>query len=159
DGAASLSVTDRATIANMSPEYGATMGFFPIDEKTCDYYLATGRSDEQIQLIRSYFTAQGMFGVPREGECNYSTLLQLDLSTVEPSVSGPKRPQDRIALPDLKSKFVELLQKPLSENGYNKSRDEIGQRFPARVGARYPGPLAGGGDQQSETAPVAAHNS
>src|SRR6185369_16531273 len=91
EGAASLSVTDRATIANMSPEYGATMGFFPIDEKTCDYYQATGRSEEQIQLIRSYFTAQGMFGIPGEGECNYSTVLELDLSSVEASVSGPKR--------------------------------------------------------------------
>jgi aconitate hydratase A / 2-methylisocitrate dehydratase len=159
DGAASLSVTDRATIANMSPEYGATMGFFPVDEQTCAYYTATGRSEEQVQLIRSYFTAQGMFGIPREGECNYSAVLELDLSSVEPSVSGPKRPQDRIPLPDLKSKFIELLQKPLGENGYNKSKDEIGQRFPARVGMRHNGPLAGGGDQEPETAPVPTHNS
>lgn len=159
EGAASLSVTDRATIANMSPEYGATMGFFPVDEQTCAYYQATGRSEEQVQFIRSYFTAQGMFGIPREGECNYSTLLELDLSSVEPSVSGPKRPQDRIPLPDLKNKFVELLQKPLGENGYNKSKDEIGQRFTARIGARHNGPLAGGGDQESETAPVPTHNS
>jgi aconitate hydratase A / 2-methylisocitrate dehydratase len=159
DGAASLSVTDRATIANMSPEYGATMGFFPVDEQTCAYYTATGRSEEQVQLIRSYFTAQGMFGIPREGECNYSMVLDLDLSSVEPSVSGPKRPQDRIPLPDLKSKFIELLQKPIGENGYNKSKDEIGQRFPARVGARHNGPLAGGGDQETETAPVPTHNS
>ena len=159
EGASSLSVTDRATIANMSPEYGATMGFFPIDEQTCAYYTATGRSEEQVQLIRSYFTAQGMFGIPREGECNYSTVLELDLSSVEPSVSGPKRPQDRIPLPDLKTTFVELLQKPLGENGYNKTKDEIGQRFPARVGARYSGTLAGGGDQETESAPVAAHNS
>src|SRR5438034_3636178 len=110
EGAASLSVTDRATIANMSPEYGATMGFFPIDEQTCAYYRATGRSEEQVELIRSYFTAQGMFGIPREGECHYSTVLELDLSSVEPSVSGPKRPQDRIPLPELKSKFIEILQ-------------------------------------------------
>ena len=159
DGAASLSVTDRATIANMSPEYGATMGFFPVDEQTCAYYRATGRSEEQVQLVRSYFTAQGMFGIPREGECHYSIVLELDLSSVEPSVSGPKRPQDRIPLPELKNKFVELLQKPLGENGYNKSKDQIGQRFPARIGARHNGPLAGGGDQESETVPVPTHDS
>ena len=158
EGAASLSVTDRATIANMSPEYGATIGFFPIDEQTCAYYKATGRSDEQVDLIRSYFTAQGMFGMPGEGECDYSTLLALDLSSVVPSVSGPKRPQDRIALPDLKNKFIELLQKPLGENGYNKSQGEIGQRFPATIGLGHNDTHTGGGEQRTETAPVAVHN-
>src|SRR5438876_5801944 len=111
EGAASLSVTDRATIANMSPEYGATMGYFPVDEQTCIYYKATGRSDKQIELVRSYFKAQGMFGMPRKGECHYSVLLELDLNTIVPSVAGPKRPQDRIALPDFKSNFLELLEK------------------------------------------------
>src|SRR5215471_11128657 len=91
EGAASLSATDRATIANMSPEYGATMGFFPVDEETCTYYKATGRTDEHVALIRNYFTAQGMFGIPRKGECSYSTLLELDLASVQASVSGPKR--------------------------------------------------------------------
>src|SRR6185503_13348979 len=146
------------TIANMSPEYGATIGFFPIDEQTCAYYKATGRSDEQVDLIRSYFTAQGMFGMPGEGQCDYSTLLELDLSSVVPSVSGPKRPQDRIALPDLKNKFIELLQKPLGENGYNKSQGEIGQRFPATIGLRHNDTHTGGGEQRTETAPVAVHN-
>src|SRR5467141_3163200 len=94
EGAASLSLTDRATIGNMSPEYGATMGFFPIDEQTCAYYKATGRSEEQVDAIRSYFKAQGVFGMPRKGEIEYSTLLELDLGTIVPSVSGPKRPQD-----------------------------------------------------------------
>ena len=155
EGAASLSVVDRATIANMSPEYGATMGFFPVDETTCEYYKATGRSDDQVDLIRSYFTAQGMFGIPRENECDYSTLLELDLSTVEPSVSGPKRPQDRISLPELKNKFAELLQKPIGENGYNKTRDEIGKRFQATIKSRGNGAHSGGGEQQSETAPMA----
>ncbi|MFY9572476.1 MAG: aconitate hydratase [Blastocatellia bacterium] len=154
EGAASLSVTDRATIANMSPEYGATMGFFPIDEQTCGYYKATGRSDEQVDLIRNYFTAQGMFGIPEKDECQYSTLLELELSSVEPSVAGPKRPQDRIALPELKRKFVELLQKPIGENGYNKSKDEIEKHFSATIGARQIGPMAGGGEQKSESAPV-----
>src|SRR6266853_1884024 len=102
EGAASLSVTDRATIANMSPEYGATMGYFPPDEATCLYLKATGRSDEQIEAVRNYFQAQGMFGIPRGGDCDYSTLLELDLGTVVPSVAGPKRPQDRIALPNLR---------------------------------------------------------
>jgi aconitate hydratase len=158
-GAASLSVTDRATIANMSPEYGATMGFFPVDETTCEYYKATGRSEDQIALIRSYFTAQGMFGIPRENECDYSTLLELDLWAVEPSVSGPKRPQDRISLPELKNKFAELLQKPIGENGYNKTKDEIGKRYSAVIGRRGNGGAhSGGGEQQAETAPVAVFN-
>jgi aconitate hydratase len=157
EGAASLSATDRATIANMSPEYGATMGFFPVDEETCGYYKATGRSDEQVELVRSYFKAQGMFGIPRKGECEYSTLLELDLNSVEPSVSGPKRPQDRIGLSELKSKFVELLQKPLGENGYNKSSDDIGKRFPAVIGAQQNGTRTGGGEQETETAPVPLH--
>ncbi len=155
EGAASLSATDRATIANMSPEYGATMGFFPVDEETCAYYKATGRSDEQVELIRSYFKAQGMFGIPLQGECEYSSVLELDLDSVQPSVSGPKRPQDRITLPNLKSKFVELLQKPLGENGYNRPSDEIGKRFPAWIGASQDGTRSGGGEQRSETAPVA----
>ncbi|HSO75632.1 MAG TPA: aconitate hydratase, partial [Blastocatellia bacterium] len=155
EGAASLSATDRATIANMSPEYGATMGFFPVDEETCAYYKATGRSDEQVELIRGYFKAQGMFGIPLQGECEYSSVLELDLDSVQPSVSGPKRPQDRITIPNLKSKFVELLQKPLGENGYNRPSDEIGKRFPAWIGAPQDGTRSGGGEQRSETAPVA----
>ena len=134
------------------------MGFFPVDEQTCGYYKATGRSDEQVDLIRNYFTAQGMFGIPHKGECEYSTVLELDLSSVEPSVSGPKRPQDRIALPELKSKFEELLQKPIGENGYNKPKDQIGKRFPAIVGARRNGAQSGGGEQGTETAPVAVHD-
>src|SRR2546425_2999946 len=105
EGAASLSVTDRATIANMSPEYGATMGYFPPDEETCVYLKATGRSDEEVDAVRNYFQAQGMFGMPKKGELDYTTVLELDLETIVPSVAGPKRPQDRIALPDLKSKF------------------------------------------------------
>jgi aconitate hydratase len=161
EGAVTLSATDRATIANMSPEYGATMGFFPIDEETLAYYKATGRSDEQVQLIRNYFTAQGMFGMPRKGDCQYSNLLELDLSTVQPSVSGPKRPQDRINLSDLKDKFIDLLQKPLKENGYNKSEEEIGKRVFTNIGMCDPGMishLTGGGEQASNTVPLGAGN-
>ncbi|MCA1615804.1 MAG: aconitate hydratase, partial [Acidobacteria bacterium] len=129
EGAASLHVTDRATIANMSPEYGATMGFFPLDEKTCEYLAATGRPAGQVEALRNYFKAQGLFGIPRGGECDYSQLLELDLSEIVPSVAGPKRPQDRIELDDLKEKFEELFQKPLGENGYNRRQEELSERF------------------------------
>jgi aconitate hydratase len=157
EGAATLSATDRATIANMSPEYGATMGFFPVDEETLAYYKATGRTDEQVDAVHNYFTAQGMFGIPRKDECLYSTLLDLDLATVQPGVSGPKRPQDRINLPEIGERFGELLAKPISENGYNKSPDEISKRVRTRTGVcddEVVEPLTGGGEQESETAPV-----
>ncbi|GIU81555.1 MAG: aconitate hydratase AcnA [Acidobacteria bacterium] len=128
EGARSLPATDRATIANMAPEYGATMGFFPVDEKTLDYFRATGRSESAVETIRNYFEAQRMFGIPLEGEVDYSTVLELDLSSIEPSVAGPKRPQDRIPLSEVKTKFTELFSKPLTENGYNKPAEEIGKR-------------------------------
>src|SRR5690606_23849033 len=88
EGAASLSVTDRATIANMAPEYGATMGFFPVDEKTVDYMRATGRTDEECAAFEAYFRAQEMFGMPRRGDIDYSRVLQLDLSSIVPSLAG-----------------------------------------------------------------------
>ncbi|HQT01133.1 MAG: aconitate hydratase 1 [Hydrogenophilales bacterium 16-64-46] len=121
EGAAVLPVTDRATIANMAPEYGATMGFFPVDEATCQYYASTGRSAAQVDLIRAYYQAQGLFGIPKAGDIDYSQTLELDLSTVEPSVAGPKRPQDRIALANLKPAFAELLAKPKDAGGYGKT--------------------------------------
>ena len=133
-GAASLSLTDRATIANMAPEYGATMGFFPVDEETCRYLEATGRSEAVVKAVRNYFTAQGMFGVPGDGEIDYSMVLDLDLSTVDASVAGPKRPQDRILLGAVKSTFTDLLQKPVIENGYNKSKGELTKRFSVKNG-------------------------
>src|SRR6188768_2244409 len=95
EGAAALNATDRATIANMAPEYGATMGFFPTDEKTLDYFGNTGRSEEHIATIRNYYMAQNMFGIPKDGEIDYSTVLELSLETITPAVAGPKRPQDR----------------------------------------------------------------
>jgi aconitate hydratase len=156
EGAATLSVTDRATIANMSPEYGATMGFFPIDEQTCAYLKATGRSEEQVDLVRGYYQAQGMFGMPRKGEIDYSTVLELDLGAVKASVAGPKRPQDRIDLPRLKETFTALLRKPVAESGYGRPADELGKRYPVTVGERPGGvqQLAGGGEQASESAPL-----
>jgi aconitate hydratase len=157
-GAASLSVTDRATIANMAPEYGATMGFFPIDEETCVYLKATGRSDEHVNAVRNYYTAQGMFGIPRKGDCDYSLLLELDLGDIRPSVAGPKRPQDRIELPNLKDQFAALLQKPANEGGYGKSQEEIAARYFTRIGTIdiAKAPIGGGGEQKPESVPVAA---
>src|SRR6266496_392836 len=153
EGAASLSVTDRATIANMSPEYGATIGYFPPDEETCLYLKATGRTGEHIDAVRGYFKAQGMFGIPHQGEVDYTTVLELDLRTIVPSVAGPKRPQDRIALPNLKNRFLELLEKPVTENGYGKKNGNRRRRFPTTIGleGKMAGqPLAGGGRQNSE---------
>lgn len=129
EGAAALNATDRATIANMAPEYGATMGFFPTDEKTLDYFRNTGRSDEQIDTIRNYYVAQNMFGIPQKGEVDYSTVVELDLSTVGAAVAGPKRPQDRIELGDLDDKFAELFAKPLADGGYGKNADELRNKF------------------------------
>ncbi|HWT02920.1 MAG TPA: aconitate hydratase [Pyrinomonadaceae bacterium] len=157
EGAASLPATDRATIANMAPEYGATMGFFPVDEETLKYLQATGRASEQVEAVRNYYTAQGMFGVPRAGECDYSTLLELDLSEIKPSVAGPKRPQDRIELPELKDKFLNLFQNPVTENGYGKSKKDLQKRFNVSVGrgafARSAAAVTGGGGQATETTP------
>lgn len=136
EGAASLSLTDRATIANMAPEYGATMGFFGVDEETCRYLAATGRTERQIDSFRNYFKAQGLFGIPRKGEVEYSQVLELDLSTIEPNVAGPKRPQDRIELSKLKKKFNSLFEKPVLEGGYGKSSEDKGQRFGTSVAAQ-----------------------
>ncbi|MGH9905366.1 MAG: aconitate hydratase [Pyrinomonadaceae bacterium] len=156
EGAASLSVTDRATIANMAPEYGATMGFFPIDEQTCLYLEATGRTREHIDAVRNYYTAQAMFGIPRKGECNYSQVLDLDLATVQTSIAGPKRPQDRIELPNVKSQFMSLLQKPVSEGGYGKTAEEIGARYFTKIGVSEfaKAAIAGGGKQEPRALPV-----
>src|SRR5256885_1770641 len=96
EGTRSLAVPDRATIGNMAPEYGATMGFFPVDDKTLEYFKGTGRSAEEIDFLEGYFRAQEMFGVPMPGDIDYSATVSLDLGTVTPSLSGPKRPQDRI---------------------------------------------------------------
>ena len=111
EGAASLPVPDRATIGNMSPEYGATMGFFPIDRESLDYLRSTGRSEEQCLAFENYFRAQKMFGMPLKGEIDYSVDIDLDLASVQPSVAGPKRPQDTIALPELAKRFRDLLEK------------------------------------------------
>lgn len=120
EGASHLSVADRATIGNMAPEYGATMGFFPVDDKTLDYLLMTGRDKEKVEKIKLYLQAQHLFGIPKKGDIDYTKVVDLDLSTIRPCIAGPKRPQDRILLTDIKTKFRELLKAPVKLNGYEK---------------------------------------
>lgn len=129
EGAASLSVTDRATIANMAPEYGATMGFFPPDEATIRYMRGTGKTDDDIEIFEKYFKAQGLFGMPKAGEINYSHALSLDLAGIKPSLAGPKRPQDRIELDKMKETFNTLFSKPSSDNGFNKKIEDLNKRY------------------------------
>ena len=132
EGTASLTLPDRATIANMAPEYGATMGFFPVDDVTIEYFRGTGRSNEEITAFQAYFQAQEMYGIPHKGDIDYTQELELDLSSVSPSLAGPKRPQDRIDLASIKSKFTELFNKPVTEGGYGKQADNIEQRCKTR---------------------------
>ncbi|OIR13481.1 aconitate hydratase precursor [mine drainage metagenome] len=124
-GSASLGVVDRATIANMAPEYGATMGFFPVDGECTRYLRATGRTEADIAVYEAYYKAQGLWGIPQKGDVDYSQTLELDLSTVVPSLAGPKRPQDRIELPKLKNEFVTAFSKPVTENGFGKKAEEF----------------------------------
>ena len=133
-GTSSLTLPDRATVANMAPEYGATMGFFPVDDVTVDFLIGSGRTDDEVSAFRSYFKAQGMYGIPREGEIAYSRVLELDLSSIRPSVAGPRRPQDRIDLSDLKQRFSDLFTKPVAENGFAKKHDDLPKRFAAGNG-------------------------
>jgi aconitate hydratase len=133
EGAETLPLPDRATIANMAPEYGATMGYFPVDAESVNYLRGTGRTDEQCAVFESYFKAQKMFGMPRKGEIDYSVDLELDLGLVQPGVAGPKRPQDRINLPDLKNTFVSLLEKPVADGGYNKPASARGAAASIKV--------------------------
>jgi aconitate hydratase len=128
-GTESLSVPDRATIGNMAPEYGATMGFFPIDDRTVEYFRGTGRTDEEVERFAAYFKAQRMYGVPKAGEIDYSQVLELDLSTIYPSLAGPKRPQDRIDLDKVKSTFQKLFSAPVKENGFGKKSEELSKAY------------------------------
>ena len=120
-GIAKLTVPDRATIANMAPEYGATVGFFPVDAQTLNYLRQTGRPEQQIAATEAYYRAQGLFGPADADEIQYSDVLTLDLAAITPNVAGPKRPQDRIALAELKSEFATLLKKPTADGGYGKA--------------------------------------
>jgi aconitate hydratase len=147
EGTRSLALPDRATIANMAPEYGATMGFFPVDEKTMEYFAGTGRTKAEIEAFEAYFKAQGLFGVPGTagtadfmGKIEYSQVVQLDLGTVTPSLAGPKRPQDRIELGNVANQFETLFAKPQSENGFNQSAAVFHTRHPVRA-ASTPNPV------------------
>ena len=125
EGVEVLSAPDRATISNMCPEYGATVGFFPSDEKSIDYLQATGRDEADLELVTTYLRNQNMYGIPKAGEVEYSEVLMIDLDAIEPSIAGPKRPQDRIALSKVKETFPRLLTAPLTEGGYGLSQGEI----------------------------------
>ncbi|MBT5925447.1 MAG: aconitate hydratase AcnA, partial [Verrucomicrobia bacterium] len=127
-GAQALPLVDRATIANMAPEYGATMGFFPIDGETVNYMRQTGRNDELCATYENYYKAQGLFGIPNKGDIDYTTDIELDLGSVTPSVAGPKRPQDRIVLPQLKNSFNSTFTKSVSEGGFGKDGAELEQK-------------------------------
>ncbi|MGH7989775.1 MAG: aconitate hydratase, partial [Limisphaerales bacterium] len=144
-GVAALPVVDRATIGNMAPEFGATMGFFPIDEECVNYLRATGRSEEHCRLYENYYKAQGLWGIPRKGDIAYSQELELDLSTVLPSVAGPKRPQDWIELSKLKESFKAMFSRPVAENGFGKIPVELGKSFPTTANGT---PTNGGGGQE-----------
>ena len=145
EGTASLALPDRATIANMAPEYGATMGFFPVDEKTIDYFKGTGRTKKEIEAFEAYFRAQKLFGVPKNGEIDYTSVVTLDLGQVAPSLAGPKRPQDRIELGHVKSQFTSLFSKPPTENGFNQLPTKLATRY--AVQAQVTGELSiGNGD-------------
>ncbi|HHZ12776.1 MAG TPA: aconitate hydratase AcnA [Clostridiales bacterium] len=122
EGTGNISVEDRATVANMCPEYGATVAYFPVDEKTLDYLRATGREEAQISLIEKYYKAQGMFRTDDSPIPMFTKVLELDLSTVEPSLAGPKRPQDRINLKDMKESYRKAIIAPLEEGGYGAEK-------------------------------------
>jgi aconitate hydratase len=150
EGAGTLPLFDRATIGNMAPEYGATMGFFPVDSESVNYLRMTGRSDEACERFENYFKAQGMFGMPKKGEIEYSVDIDLDLTVVQPSVSGPKRPQDRINLAELSEKFRGLFVKPIAEGGYGKSEDLLSKRMTVAVNGTKSAAAATNGGKSGE---------
>jgi len=144
-GATALPVVDRATIANMAPEYGATMGFFPIDAECVNYLRATGRSDEAVKTYENYYKAQGLWGIPKKGDIQYSQELELDLASVVPSVAGPKRPQDKIELPNMKRDFISAFSKPVTESGFGMKVEELSRTVHVSAGGEI---HPGGGSQQ-----------
>ena len=136
EGTASLSLPDRATIGNMAPEYGATMGFFPVDDKTIDYFKGTGRTKDEIAAFQNYFKEQGLYGIPKAGQIDYTTTVTLDLGTVTPSLAGPKRPQDRIEIGNMKQTFADLFSKPVAENGFSKKAAQLDETYTAASGVK-----------------------
>ncbi len=130
-GAAALPVPTRATIANMAPEYGAFIGFFPTDEAVLDYFRET---DRPTDLLRAYLSAQGLFGMPQRGDIDYSRVITIELAAVVPCIAGPRRPQDRIALTDAKARFAAMLATPAAEGGYGVDAAGLGHRIDVRSG-------------------------
>jgi aconitate hydratase len=125
EGLNNMSLTDRATIANMAPEYGATMGYFPVDEETLRYMRLTGRPEEVVARTEAYMRAQGLFRDANSPEPEFTDTLELDLSSVVPSLAGPKRPQDRVALTDMQDTFRKALTTPVKDRGYELSGDAL----------------------------------
>ncbi len=149
EGATALEVSQRAPISNMAPEYGATVGFFPPDEASMRYLIQTGRDPKVVDDLRAYLKAQGTFGIPKPGEVDYSTVIEVDLGEIDPSLAGPKRPQDRIPLSQLSTKFAETLRKP-SPDGYGRDEKQIQARHTVRVSQPGgDGSVSGGGSQSS----------
>ncbi|MBI2512895.1 MAG: aconitate hydratase [Opitutae bacterium] len=157
-GAAALPVVDRATIANMAPEYGATMGFFPIDAECSNYLRATGRDEKLVATYEAYYKAQGLWGIPQKGQIDYSQVVELDLGAVVPSVAGPKRPQDRIELSNLKNSFVTAFSKPVTENGFGKTAAEFGKTAEVHALAHVDVMSGGGAQHPASPADSAAQN-
>jgi len=131
EGAGALTAADRCTVANMAPEYGATMGYFPVDAKTLDYFRTTGRDADHVNAIEAYYKAQGLFGMPKAGDIDYTQVIELDLASIVPSLSGPKRPQDRVNLPDLGRGFDALFSAPTDKNGYARPVADLERRVPS----------------------------
>ena len=125
DGAQSLSVPERATVANMAPEYGATMGFFPVDDKTVKYLSDTGRSPDAVLRFKKYYEAQGLFGISDNGQVDYTDIVEINLADIKPCIAGPRRPQDRIELSQAKSAFEALLRTPTSEGGFALEEERL----------------------------------
>ncbi len=142
EGAAALTLADRATVANMAPEYGATMGFFPMDDRCSEYLRQTGRSEEAVVTYENYFKAQGLWGMPKQGELDYSVQLELDLATVQPAVSGPRRPQDHICLDTIRESFHALVKAPIADGGYAKT-DSKEVKVTMKSPAGVPTPVEG----------------
>ncbi len=152
EGTVALTLPDRATIANMAPEYGATMGFFPVDDVTIQFMRNTGRTAAEVDAFESYFKAQGLYGIPTAGSIDYSSVVELDLDSIVPSLAGPKRPQDRIALSKMKETFNTLFSKPVAENGFNKPAADLGKRYTTALPDRSGSvciPISGGGLQDN----------
>lgn len=126
-GLSNISLADRATVANMAPEYGATIGFFPIDEEALNYMRLTGREEAQIELVRDYYQAQDMFRTDATPDPVFTDILELDLSTIVPSLAGPKRPQDRVELTSMKQNFNDAIRTPIDKGGFGLSDEKIAQ--------------------------------